>query len=332
MFDCSTEILNFHNKAVTLSEEIRGNLRGHRQANQDRLKKGLDQADKPKPIEFVKQGSYAMRTMVQHKNSDYDIDDGAVFDAEKLGQKSALDARKMVCDAIQDNRFKTPPEVKNNCVRVYYEEGHHVDIPVYRTTDTDFGYELASTDWRESNPTGVNKWFADRLSTRSDAGHQMRRQVRLLKKFARSRDSWNLPSGFALTVLIDESYIEKDEREDRAFYKLLVEIKNRLLLNKHIQHPVIDESLSEGKENRVEELEDKVIWAIEKLSEVHDQNCTRLKALKVWKTVFNTDFFDADIEEESEKASIKEFQVMSGNPSDPVDKKGGGRYGKPSVY
>jgi hypothetical protein len=37
----------------------------------------------------------------------------------------------MVRDAVDDDKFKKPPEVRPNCVRVFYEAGYHVDLPVY---------------------------------------------------------------------------------------------------------------------------------------------------------------------------------------------------------
>jgi hypothetical protein len=36
---------------------------------------------------------------------------------------TSLQARQMVRDAVDDGKFKTPPEVRSNCVRVYYEKG-----------------------------------------------------------------------------------------------------------------------------------------------------------------------------------------------------------------
>src|SRR5262249_36820625 len=59
---------------------------------------------------------------------DYDIDDGVYFDkgvlvGDRGAEMSALQARQMVRDALDDGSFKTPPEVRTNCVRVYYEAG-----------------------------------------------------------------------------------------------------------------------------------------------------------------------------------------------------------------
>src|SRR5438552_12626951 len=81
MKDCSNDILNYHDDEVTLSTKTRENLRGNRDANRDRLKRGLENNNEPKPEEFIIQGSYAMKTMTQHATNDYD---GAAFAEEKL--------------------------------------------------------------------------------------------------------------------------------------------------------------------------------------------------------------------------------------------------------
>src|SRR5260221_436474 len=128
MHNCSGDILTYHNDEVTLLEEERKEMRDRRNVNRDRLKSGLKKADKPSPQELKSQGSYAMRTMTQHPEKDYDIDDGIYFAKESLvgprgGEMSALDARQMVRDAVDDDSFNTPPEVKKNCVRVHYDAG-----------------------------------------------------------------------------------------------------------------------------------------------------------------------------------------------------------------
>lgn len=93
----------------------------------------------------------------------------------------------MVCEAMQDKTFKTPPKVLKNCVRVYYEEGHHVDMAIYRKYTSDSGaeiQELASSAWEESNPEAITKWFNKAVIDKSpdeNNGKQLRRIVRLLK-------------------------------------------------------------------------------------------------------------------------------------------------------
>ncbi len=335
MFDCSKEIRKFHDEQITLKQNEQSTLRGHRDANQKRIKDGLEKRNLPKVQKFVKQGSYSMRTMVQHPENDYDIDDGVVFlKADLVGpsgaDKSALDARKMICDILQDQRFNKQPECKKNCVRVYYNAGYHIDVPVYRKNENqlDTVYEIASSQWKISNPEGVNQWFDERLKFRKmfgDNNNQLRRMVRYLKKFSKSRKSWCLPSGFALTVLADETLIVKDN-DDEALYELFVAIKSRLDYNLTVSHPVlVGETITKTHSDPdMILLKDKLVWAIDKLHILHDEDCTKKTALKAWGEVFNTNFFDEYIDEDD--ASKLATGLFIKTPEKPVDKKGGGQY------
>jgi hypothetical protein len=335
MFDCSKDIRNFHNTRANLPEEIRKKLRGNRSANQKRLKNGLTKNEDPAPVKFAKQGSYAMLTMVQdqHGGNDFDIDDGVVFLREDLkgpqgGAKSALAARQMVCNALQDDTFKTPPEVKTNCVRVHYDEGHHVDIPVYRKEKDaeDTEYELASADWKTSNPEGVTQWFNDQLKNKKSSAeesdsYQMRRLVRLLKFWGRSRQSWTLPSGFIWTVLTDEAFECYDTREDQALYNMMKAIRDRITYNKVVNHPVVEgETLTKTTSDTcMEDCKDKLTEALGNLDILFSHACTRSKALKAWKNVFKSDFFDAEIDkaEDAEKRQAAKRVAKVDNPPRP---------------
>jgi hypothetical protein len=212
MFNCNNDIVDFYNTEVALKKTQQNGMRSHRNANRTRLKKGLAKNKNPSLTYNIAQGSYAMHTMVNDKNNDYDIDDGAVFLKDDLcggkgAELTALSARKMVRDAVDDGSFKTPPEVKTNCVRVFYVAGYHVDIPVYRLLD-DESLELASSSWIGSSPTDVTEWYNSAVINNSpdtNNGRQMRRVTRLLKFYMKSRDGWKkkMPSGFELSVLVD---------------------------------------------------------------------------------------------------------------------------------
>src|ERR1700676_4972021 len=121
MFDCADAVLAYHDDRVTLPQTERTQMRDRRDANRERLKRGLKDAMKPAPREFWSQGSYSMKTMTQHPAKDYDIDDGVYFNKDALvgyrgAEMSALQVRQMVRDALDDGSFKTPPEVRKNCV------------------------------------------------------------------------------------------------------------------------------------------------------------------------------------------------------------------------
>lgn len=301
MKNCHQDITDYHAERVILPTSLRTLLRERRNANRDRLKRGLAKNGDPLPIEFVIQGSYAHKTTIQEADNAYDIDDGAVFDSEDLEGKSPLEVRKMVRDAVDDGTFKTPPEVKTNCVRVHYNDGSHVDIPVYRQVEAEDGstkFELASSSWRESDPKGVKRWFEGCRNRRSDAGgEQLRDLVRLFKAYCKQRPGYSLPSGFVLTVLVDECYRDFNPRLDEAFRDVATAIRDRLRRSLRVDHPVVDERLAEEGDPKCRTLRDRLTNAVERFATLDRANCLRSEALKVWKTTFRTDFFDKAIEE-----------------------------------
>ncbi|MCW5608879.1 MAG: hypothetical protein KIT26_12645, partial [Nitrosomonas sp.] len=136
--NCNKELRGYHSTEVTLSNNHQKEMRGRRDNGRTRLENGLTKAGHPLPEEFSSQGSYAMRTMVQDGECDYDIDDGVYFNKGELKDDdgtdlSALQARQRVCKALKDDRLAYNAELKTNCVRQQYPTGYHIDIPVYRT-------------------------------------------------------------------------------------------------------------------------------------------------------------------------------------------------------
>lgn len=333
MFDCSDDVLAHHDKDVTLPQAERTEMHNRRDANRERLKKGLKEAKKPSPREFVSQGSYAMKTMAQHPKNDYDIDDGVYFNKERLvgergAEMSALQVRQMVRDAIDDGSFKTPPEVRKHCVRVYYEAGFRVDIPVYRRVSAKdvFGretvhHELASVDWKRSDARDVTSWFENENNTRSpdaDNGRQLRRIVRQIKKFARSRESWKtqILSGFGITKLVTECFRGDARREDVALYETMKAIRDRLKMKLAVDHPVTpNETITNGNEDaRAAFLRDRLTEAITNLAPLFEADCTRAKALKCWDKVYATSFF-GDRAEKTAKAAQSLLRASSVAPA-----------------
>ncbi|MCY4558119.1 MAG: hypothetical protein OXF79_17465 [Chloroflexi bacterium] len=316
MIDCGADVKAFHDQKVTLPESERDKMRERRNTNRDRLKRNLEKDEKPTPYEHVSQGSYRMRTMLQDDNNDYDIDDGAYFQkgvlvGDRGAEMSSLDARKMVRKAMDDGSFKTPPEVKGNCVRVHYSEGYHVDIPVYRRivdeeADETY-YELASSSgWKRSDARDVTNWYEETREGTSDA-RQFRRLNRYLKKHARSRESWksrNL-SGFAITVLLAETYVLSPDRDDIALYRTMEAMKSRLDGNTVIDHPVTPNETvtTDDPDAKARFFRDKLKEALDHLAPVYAHDCDRESALKYWDKVFDTTFFSERYEDEKAKSA-----------------------------
>jgi hypothetical protein len=356
MLDCHEDVLAHHDDEVTLPQSHRTVMRERRDANRERLKKGLKDNNKPAPLEFKSQGSYAMKTMVQHPEKKYDIDDGVYFAKEDLvGERgadmSALQVRQMVRDVLDDGSFKTAPEVRKNCVRVYYEAGYHVDVPVYRRVTTkdasgaeSYHYELASSDWKRSDARDVTDWFENennRQSPDKDNGRQLRRVTRQIKKYAKSRESWTnqILSGFGITKLVTECFRANADREDTALHDTMKAIRDRLNYNLVVAHPVTpNETITNGNDDpKARFLRDRLTEAVDNLAPLHEPDCTREKALKCWDKVFATTFFSDRLEKETkaaaEASAAAPTVLTSGLLSSAaaasqgaVRKEGGGRY------
>ncbi len=316
MKDCNKDIIDYHQDEVKLKSTQRNSLKNRRDVNRSRLKKGLIKNEDPVPDDNVRQGSDAHGTTIQEPCNGYDIDDGVVFLKEDLigkqgGDKTPMDAKKMVRNAVDDGSFKTPPEIKTNCIRVHYDDGPHVDIPVYRKQVTANGselHELASSVWRESDPKGVNDWFQDCLNARCESGKpQMRSLIRLFKAYCKCRPSYSLPSGFILSVLADERYSVFNDRLDKAFRDLMISFRERLNFDLSVQHPVVNEKLAETNDPACKKFRELLSTSIVDLAELDRKNCKRSQALKVWKKIFNgTTYFDdsiSDAEAEEKKSA-----------------------------
>ena len=289
-----------------------------------------------------------MKTMIRDPDNDYDIDDGVYFRKEdRVGERGAemtsLQARQMVRDAVDYGKFKLAPEVRSNCVRVLYEAGYHVDLPVYRrvVTSTFFGdeaqyYELAASGgWKRSDARDVSKWYEGERAKSAD-GQQLLRVNRYLKKYARSRRSWRagILSGFGISVLVVECF-RHHEREDRALYDTMVAIRNRLNWDLEVAHPVTpgDYITSGADDARARSFRDKLTDAIGALQPLFDSDCTRERALKCWDKVFFTTFFSERFEDEKRAsvaapAVVTSAAVLSSTApaAAAVNSAGGGRY------
>jgi len=313
-YNANDHLVRFHGARVFVNDESLSLARQRRQANRDRLKKGLEAAKEPEAIEYVAQGSYAMSTMVQSETESSDIDDGVVFGREALkgsrgGDRTANDAKEMVRAAVASTGdFKVPPEVRGNCVRIYYADGFHVDMPVYRKYEENgtMHKELASTGaWKASAPEDITTWFNGQVTSKSPDdtnGRQMRRMVRLLKAWSKSRTSWSMPSGFILSVLVDEHYYLNQswkDRDDLALLNVMRRIRDRLLYNERVYRPVTprEEITRDSTLGRIRKLRDELEHAIAELSKIERADCDELMALKALNAMFFTDFFDGRIKE-----------------------------------
>lgn len=343
--DCGAEMTKFHDQMVTLPLREQQSMRSRREAGRIRLRNGLDTAEQPQPKEVESQGSYQMRTMVQDADNDYDIDDGAYFRYDDLTDGNGLallplSARKRVCEALTwDGRLKKKAEVKDNCVRQYYHEGHHIDVPVYRivaehdangnVTET---YELASGDrWVISDARAVTRWFngiVGELNQGQSDGSQLRRVVKLTKKFAR-RSEWKelTTSGITISKLVKDHFSANVDRDDKAIRDTWQKISSSLATSSEVKHPVLDQNLAEAGDAKVRHFKDCLDAALNELQKLDEDGVDRPAVREVWDTVFDTDFFSDLPDPDADDSSTPNTIVSTTTAETARRNDGGGRFG-----
>lgn len=343
--DCNKDLIAYHKEQVTLGNNEQNDMRSRRDNGRTRLKNGLARMSKSHPKIIDSQGSYTMKTMVQDSQNEYDIDDGVYFLPEDLTgflgmSLSPLEARTLVCDALSDDdRLKSPAEVKNNCVRQTYPQGYHIDYPVYRIKSESDGqggvqdyYELASgSSWIRSDAKAVTSWFNSKVSTLNSGdvndGSQLRRIVRYTKKFARSIDDWKdkTASGIAITKLVVDHFQQSEDRDDISLRETWKAIKKSLDVSTAIAHPVIEgTNIHEKNDPKVIFFKEKLSSALNVLATIDENDCAQLDALEAWDSVFNVKFF-AKRAPASAECKKSAFAVVSSTT--PKRDDGGNRFG-----
>ena len=320
MYDSHAELNTFFTNHVRLGKE-KEILRDYRDCNIERLKDGLKALGYKRPVRTCNQGSYAMGSLNQRPENnpelDYDIDVATIFRREDLPE-SPLDARQRVLEGILEGggNFRRTPKARTNAVTVWYQEGYHVDLAVYRIHTDSFGFETiehAGVGWVSRNPVQITDWFSatnSRLSPTSDLGAtvapgQLCRVVRLLKYFSRSRASWNLPGGFIITALVAMRYSADYYRDDVALYKTMESIRNYLCYTSEVLNPVEPlQSLTYKDEyrNQVRRLKDKLDEALDWLSPLFGSQCDSTEAAKTWNKIFHHSYWVSLAEQEEAKA------------------------------
>lgn len=314
MLNLHNEMKDFHDNEVKLSEDEANKLRDLKESNIGKLKSGLIAINDEKKKSYVLsddvvQGSMAMHTVIQNDENDYDIDVAVIFDKDDI-PASALDCRKLVEDALRRKctNFVKPPTAKKNAVRVQYQAGYHIDFAVYRKykeneDDEDFVFEHAGPSWNSRHPREIRDYFNKQIRENSPKGedegvvvreNQMRRIIRLLKTFCRSRSNWSLPGGIILTTLVDECYVPDTQRDDKSYYDTLVAIKNRLMMSDNVNNPT-DPSLSltpkENHKKKVTRLKNHLEEKLTHLDILFENKCTVEEGKKAWKKFFKHDYW-----------------------------------------
>lgn len=230
------EYLSFDGK-IKLAENRKKSLIGSREELKRKIRKWFEE-NKPDELQpkFKGQGSYDMNTTVNPipeydevgKNLlFYDLDYGVYFiEKEDEDNRKPIETwHDWVYKSVEDHTEQKPKK-KTTCIRVIFSDGHHVDLPIYYKNGGNIP-ELAhkSRGWIDSDPKAFLEWFNNRKNS------QLEKIVRILKAWKNFRELNNtnlkLPSGFELTILATNNYVE-DDNLDHAFRETARAIENEL--------------------------------------------------------------------------------------------------------
>lgn len=275
------EYISFDKDKIKLTDKRRKSLIKSRNALRDKIEKYFKEEKKNQlqPI-FIPQGSFNMGTVVNpipkydddgNKILKYDLDDGVYFvEKEDEDNRQTIDTwHNWVFNAVEDHT-DTPPIRKTTCVRVVFSDGHHIDLPIYYDENGEIELAHKSKGWLESNPDEFSEWFEKKENL------QLKRIVRYLKAWKNYRETKNtnlkFPSGFALTILATNNYVE-DDFDDVSFRETIKAIQSKLQSKFECLRPTtpknedLFEDYSETRENDFMNAIDKLINACNKANE-----------------------------------------------------------------
>lgn len=225
-----------YNKEMKLTSSRKESLKKSRKDIKKKIRKWFkdNKQDELQP-KFHGQGSFEMNTgvnpiPVKDENDKtllkYDLDFGIYFiEKDDEDNKQSIDTwHNWVYKAVEDHTDKKPIK-KTTCIRVIFSDGHHIDLPIYYKLEDVIELAHKSKGWIQSDPKEFYEWFNNLKNI------QLERIVRYLKGWKNYRELKNsnlkLPSGFELTILAANNYVE-DDNDDKSFRETVRNIDTEL--------------------------------------------------------------------------------------------------------
>ena len=276
MANCHTLFQEFNDELTILSSK-RDKMMTSRDNLRKKIKNYFSEHHQDYAPSFYIQGSYKLGTCIRTKDDLCDLDDGVYFKSNPDGVTGET-LQNWVFDAVNGTTDATPKH-KNKCIRVDYQAGYNIDLPVMVfDEDVDAHPQLAVRDgaFQEDDP----KEFVDYYKVRKTS--QKNRMVRFLKAWCDNvRDS--MPSGLSMTVMT-LNYYQSNDRDDVALKFLLVQIETALKGSFHCYMPTTpgDDLFADYSEAKKQKILDRLHAFVEDAKTAVDEP-NQLKASKLWR-------------------------------------------------
>lgn len=302
MANCHDLFQKYHD-VVKLNFSKKDSLKKGKNALRKKIKEYFSDNLKAESPKFWSQGSYALRTIVNPLDGEYDIDDGVYL--QNIGTikdkwPAPQTVHKWIYDAVKGHTKEDPID-KRTCVRVVYSGQYHVDLPIYGIYNKEhYLAEKGESGWHVSNPQTLHNWFMKQLKVN---GEQLRTSVKYLKAWAdyqAKTKSVTLPSGLILTVLVAENYTLRD-RDDAAFGRTVKNIYQKVSSALVVCNPVdkseiLTERLTDKQKKDFIEL---LLGLLNSANEALGQQ-NKKEACKIWRKEFGDRFPCCDDIKESD--------------------------------
>lgn len=237
MANCYDIFQKFY-EAIKLDKSKRDNLESGKNALREKIRKYFKEKKRDTLPKFHIQGSYAMDTIINPIDDEYDIDDGIYLqnlsqDKSKWPEPETV--HQWILDAVDDHT-KNKPIDKRTCVRVIYTGEYHIDLPIYCMYGSKpYLAEKGEAGWHISDPRGITNWFKDELFRNGD---QLKRIVCYFKAWADAKPKLpNMPSGLVLMVLATQGF-HGDSRDDVSYSQMISSVIARLNISTIIKNPI----------------------------------------------------------------------------------------------
>jgi hypothetical protein len=312
----------FH-ETLVLSQTKKEALRQSRDAIRSRIEAYFKEMLKVEIPKFHAQGSFAMLTIVNPLDGEFDLDDGIYLQHLNEHDQSEWPTPEAVhswiVEATEGYTTEKPID-KRTCVRVRYAGQYHIDLPSYAKFEGNAMLaETGEKGWHRSDPIALTERFIEQVKKR---GEQLRRFVRYFKAWAdyQSGTRGTMPCSLILTVLATD-YFQGDERDDVSMAQTANAIRDAIQVQFRVRNPVdnmeeLAGRLSDGDKQRFQE-------AIDDLAkDAAKANCSKSKkeASKLWQNQFGERFplVDNDDEKENQKKQNAERLAAFYTPRNPA--------------
>ena len=306
MADCHDLFEQFYGE-IKLSHSQLDYLKQARNALRKKVREHFDEMEYIRP-KFCGQGSYAMSTIINPLDEEYDIDDGVYLqnlDEQDMGRwPSPSTVHKWIYEAAKGHTDEDPVD-KRTCIRVAYSGHYHVDLPIYGEYDEGFYLaEKGAKGWHPSDPKALTDWFVKQVRGK---GEQLRRIVRYFKAWGdyQSRRC-TLPSGLILTILSVRNFeaggSKTTERDDAVFGKTVKNVYVQISRSFRICNPIDEEEvLSERLTEPQKKNFKRLLSVLREAAGAALREDSEKAACKIWKAELGDKFPNCD--------DVKEKQV-----------------------